>query len=341
MQLRDIALACCPPALWALSYALAKPALEHFPPIFMTSLAYAAAALILLFRSLRAKTPWRAMVGIAALGGALQSILIFTGLTGLPVSTAILIVQSQVPFAVLSAWAICGEKVNVRRLAGMAIVLAGIGLIAGAPEAVHAFGSLALVVLGTLSWGVAQALIRAWGRDDGSTIIGSVTLYATPQLALASLALESGQLKALRTATLLDWSAVLTLAVGGFVVSYSIWYGLMRRYRVRSGHPLCASHAAGGRRLRRGAFRRTALHSHFGRRIGRAERPGVHPQGVDGGQEAADGGNMTIGCRWDSPAGAAARSSLRNVLNAKCASGSSPPLKGVFKRRMRSSTSNC
>jgi O-acetylserine/cysteine efflux transporter len=232
MQLRDIALACCPPALWALSYALAKPALEHFPPIFMTSLAYAAAALILLFRSLRAKTPWPAMVAIAALGGALQSILIFTGLTGLPVSTAILIVQSQVPFAVLSAWAICGEKVNVRRLAGMAIVLAGIGLIAGAPEAVHAFGSLALVVLGTLSWGVAQALIRARGRDDASTIIGSVTLYATPQLALASLVLESGQLKALRTATLLDWSAVLTLAVGGFVVSYSIWYGLMRRYRV-------------------------------------------------------------------------------------------------------------
>ena len=51
MQLRDIAIACCPPALWALSYALAKPALDHFPPIFMMSLAYAAAALILLFRS--------------------------------------------------------------------------------------------------------------------------------------------------------------------------------------------------------------------------------------------------------------------------------------------------
>ena len=43
------------------------------------------------------------MVVIAALGGALQSILIFTGLTGLPVSTVILIVQSQAPFAVPSA----------------------------------------------------------------------------------------------------------------------------------------------------------------------------------------------------------------------------------------------
>ena len=55
MQLRDIALACGPPALWALSYALAKPALEHFPPIFLTSQAYAAAALIRLFRSQRGR----------------------------------------------------------------------------------------------------------------------------------------------------------------------------------------------------------------------------------------------------------------------------------------------
>jgi O-acetylserine/cysteine efflux transporter len=232
MRARDIVLACCPPALWALSFALAKPALEHFPPIFMTSVAYAAAALILLPRSLRAKTPWRAMLTIAGLGGALQGILIFTGLRGLPASTAILVVQSQVPFAILSAWAICGEKLNVRRLSAMVIVLAGIGLIAGAPEAVHAFGSLALVVIGTLSWGVGQALIRAWGRDDGSTMIGSVTLYAAPQLALASLVLESGQLDAVRTATLLDWSAVLTLALGGFVVAYSIWYELVQRYRV-------------------------------------------------------------------------------------------------------------
>ena len=62
--------------------------------------------------------------------------------------------------------------------------------------------------------------------------------HATPQLVLASLALKSAQLKALRTATLLDWSAVLTLAVGGFIVSYSIWYGLMRRYRVDQVTPI-------------------------------------------------------------------------------------------------------
>jgi O-acetylserine/cysteine efflux transporter len=44
--------------------------------------------------------------------------------------------------------------------------------------------------------------------------------------------LERGQIEALRSATLVVWLAVLVLAVGGYVVAYSIWYAMMRKYRV-------------------------------------------------------------------------------------------------------------
>jgi O-acetylserine/cysteine efflux transporter len=232
MRPRDIAFACCPPVLWALSYVLAKPAMAHFPPLFMVGLAYGVAALILLHRSLKTKTAWSAMFTIAAFGGTIQSGLIFAGLNRLPASTAILVVQSQVPFAVLSAWAICGERPDPRRFLGVAIVLVGIVLIAGAPEAVSALDALGLVLLGTLSWGISQALVRAIGRDDGPTTIGALTLYAAPQLIITSLFLETGQLESLKTATRDVWIAVIVLAVGGYVVAYSIWYGLMQRYRV-------------------------------------------------------------------------------------------------------------
>jgi O-acetylserine/cysteine efflux transporter len=232
MRPKDIALACCPPALWALSYVMAKPAIAHFPALFMVGLAYGVGALILLRQSLKAKTAWWAMFAIAAFGGTIQSALIFAGLNRLPASTAILVVQSQVPFAVLSAWAICGERPDPRRLLGVAIVLIGIVLIAGAPEAVSALDALALVLLGTLSWGISQALVRALGRDDGPTTIGALTLYAAPQLIVASLFLETGQLESLQTATWDVWIAVIVLALGGYVVAYSIWYGLMQRYRV-------------------------------------------------------------------------------------------------------------
>jgi hypothetical protein len=58
MRPKDIALACCPPALWALSYVMAKPAIAHFPALFMVGLAYGVGALILLRQSLKTKTAW-------------------------------------------------------------------------------------------------------------------------------------------------------------------------------------------------------------------------------------------------------------------------------------------
>ena len=232
MRPRDIAFACCPPILWGVSYTLAKPALAHFPPIFMMALVYGLCALLLFKRSIRARTRWPALVAIAAFGGAIQSSLIFMGIAGLPASTAILVVQAQVPCAVLCAWAFGRERLNLRRGIAIVIALSGIAVIAGAPEAAGAFAAVVLVLIGTLSWGVSQALIRIHGRDDGQTMTGALALYATPQLLVASFLLESGQVAAARTAALGDWGAVVILSVGGFVLAYSIWYGLMQGYRI-------------------------------------------------------------------------------------------------------------
>jgi O-acetylserine/cysteine efflux transporter len=232
MTPRSFALACLPPTLWALCYVFAKPAIAHFPPLFMVTLAYAASAAILLPKTLKSRTPWWAMFAIAAFGGSIQSGLIFWGLQGLPASTAVLVVQSQVPFAILCAWALCGERPRARRVLGVAVVFAGIVLVAGSPEAIGSPWPLAAVLLGTLSWGVSQAMIRSFGRDDGPTTIGALTAYAAPQMFVLSLIFERGQIGLLRSASSTVWIAVLVLAIGGYVVAYSIWYALMKVYRV-------------------------------------------------------------------------------------------------------------
>ena len=232
MTPRSFALACLPPTLWALCYVSAKPAIAHFPPLFMVALAYAASAVILLPKTLKSRTPWWAMFSIATFGGSIQSGMIFWGLQGLPASTAVLVVQSQVPFAILCAWALCGERPQTRRVLGVCIVFAGIVFVAGAPEAVGSPWPLAAVLLGTLSWGVSQAMIRSLGRDDGPTTIGALTAYAAPQMIVLSLLFEQGQIGSLRSASPTVWVAVLVLAIGGYVVAYSIWYALMKVYRV-------------------------------------------------------------------------------------------------------------
>lgn len=232
MKAKDVALACCPPALWGISYALAKPATDHFPPIFMMTMVYGLTAIALYRPNRRPLTRRRYLFLIAAFGGAIQSSLIFTGISGLPAATAILAVQAQVPFAVLAAWIIGGERLEIKRLVGIGISGIGIIVIAGAPEATGNLLPLGLVLLGTLSWGLSQGLARRLSRDAGRTLTAAIMTYAAPQMLGASLVLESGQTMALQTASWRDWFAVGLLSIGGFAIAYSIWYGLLQRYRV-------------------------------------------------------------------------------------------------------------
>jgi O-acetylserine/cysteine efflux transporter len=211
----------------------AKPGLDHFPPLLFTGIVYAIAALLLWRPGEPVKTPRLVLIAIAALGGAIQSGFVFAGLAGLPASLASLAVQLQVPFAVLAAAAICGERLSFPRTLGILIAFAGVALASGAigSGSVRAY-PLLLMVVGTMSWGVAQALIRRFGRDQGRLVIASITRYAAPMLLAMSAVLEHGQLAALSSAGVIHWMSAAALAIGGFVVAYSIWYALLSRYRV-------------------------------------------------------------------------------------------------------------
>ena len=232
MSPRDVLWATMPPLLWAIAYTVAKPAMERFPPMFLMSMVYAVTALALYRPWVRVRTPLLPLMAAATLGTSLQSALIFSGIARVPVVTAILADQSQVPFAGLAAWLFGLERANIRRLFGVVVALAGVTLIVGLPDAVGESVGLLLIVLGTLSWGIAQAIIRASSQDAGPRLMGITAAIGAPQLFILSLALETGQAEALRQATPTEWFELAVLAVGGFVAAYSIWYGLLRRHRL-------------------------------------------------------------------------------------------------------------
>jgi O-acetylserine/cysteine efflux transporter len=65
----------------------------------------------------------------------------------------------------------------------------------------------------------------------------AMAAIAAPQTLLLSSFLETGQKQALLNANIFDWAAVAVLALGGFVVAHTIWYGLLWRYRVDQDTP--------------------------------------------------------------------------------------------------------
>jgi O-acetylserine/cysteine efflux transporter len=234
----DVVLALIVPVLWGFGFAIAKPIVAHFPPLMLMAMTYGITAICLCRRIPSIKTPFLPMNLLAFFIATLQAGLLFYGLQGLPASTAVLLLQASVPFSVLLAWPIAGERPTLARLVGMAVSFAGIVVIVGAPAETSSTYHALLLLGGALAWALGQAGSKRISRDDGTTLTAAISLYALPQMTLASVLLESGQWAAVTSATPIDWLRFAVFALLGFVLAYTIWYNLLSRYRVDQVIPI-------------------------------------------------------------------------------------------------------
>ncbi|MEE9209410.1 MAG: EamA family transporter, partial [Kiloniellales bacterium] len=209
----DVLMGLAVPLIWGLGVVFAKAAIEHFPPILLMALRFTLTALVLVWF---VKPPWRVLRQLAAIAfvsAAIQYSLTFNGLRGVDASTAVLVLQIEVPFLVLLGAVLLHERVGLRKWLGIAIALAGVGLIAGEPRLGQAWGSLALLVGGAFSWALGQIMVRRLGEIGGLTMIAWVAVFAAPQLFVFSLVFERDHLAAIVSADWVVWSTVVYLGV--------------------------------------------------------------------------------------------------------------------------------
>ena len=232
MKPLDVARGLAVPMLWAVGFTAAKPTVAHFPPLLMLAFAYGVTGLCLARNLTRIETPFWRLFLVSALVTTVQGGLVFSGLSQLPASTAVLLLQVGVPFSVLFAWPLAGERPTAIRLCGIALAFAGIAIVAGAPRAATSWVPVLLVGGGTAVWALGQAAARRLSRDHGAVFLAGISVTAVPQALFASALLESGQWTAIRTATPADWAGLATVILAAYLAAYTIWYGLLRRYRV-------------------------------------------------------------------------------------------------------------
>ena len=126
MTRRQILLALLPPLFFGTGFTIAKPAVQHFPPLFMMLVVYGGIAIVLgLTHREKLKTPLSSIIAISAFAVTIQGALLFWGLKSdaMPATAANLILQIQIPFAVLLDWLIMKEKLDGRKAAGTALRL--------------------------------------------------------------------------------------------------------------------------------------------------------------------------------------------------------------------------
>jgi O-acetylserine/cysteine efflux transporter len=223
--------------IWGFNFAVAKFGLREFSPMFLMCLRFVGVAVVLLPF---VRVPWGQMKEIFILSvllGSLHFPLMFTGLTGVDAATASIAIQLQVPFSSILAAVLYRDKLGWKRGLGMAISFGGVIVIAGEPRALDNTFYLGLVILAALVFSIVNIQIKRIGNINGFTLNGWMAVMAAPQLLAATLIMETGQWEQLRSATWLGWSSIAYMAVMVTIVSYLMWYPLVRKYPVNQTMP--------------------------------------------------------------------------------------------------------
>lgn len=230
MKIKTLALGLAAPLFWGTGLTLAKPAVTHFPPLFMMLLVYGAIALVMLVTVReKIKTPWKSVQLIAAFAVTIQGAFLFWGLRGVEATTANLVLQTQVPMAVLLGWMMTGEALNARKLIGMAVALVGVAIVIGLPEQRPPMFPVALIIVGAFFWALGQVFAQKLAKDSGVVLLKANAVASTPQLFIATALIETGQIESITSAGPIEWATLAFVGIVGFYFAYIAWFSLLRR----------------------------------------------------------------------------------------------------------------
>ena len=223
--------------IWGMGFVIAKAAMEHFSPILLMALRFTLTALCMIWFFRPDPKLFNKLFWIAFVSAAIQYSLTFTGVSGIDASTAALLIQLEVPFAILLAAVVLGDKLTIRQGVGVSLAFCGAILIVGEPKLANNMRYVLMVIGGGFAWSLGQIMIKILGVTGGFSLISSVAVFAAPQLFIASYLLEDNQIEQIITASPAAWAAVVYLGLVMTALGYAMWYRLLGLYDVNMVMP--------------------------------------------------------------------------------------------------------
>lgn len=215
---------------WGLNFVVIKIGLPELPPLLMLALRFSLAAALLVPFVRPPTGQIGSILRISVILGFFHFGLLFWGLTRVEAALGAVVIQLQLPFAVILAMVLLNERPSARSLAGTVIAFAGVILIASRAEFSGDMVYLLMIVLAAAAWAFSNIPIKRLGPINVFTLNGWISLFAAPQLFALSMMLESGQWTALMTAGWRGYGAVAYMAVISTIAVYGMWYYLLGKY---------------------------------------------------------------------------------------------------------------
>ncbi len=239
MPLRDLLLAISVPLLWGVGFVVTKPGMEVFPPMLINGLRWSLSGLILVWFFPIPKKYLINIFMVSIISCTLQYSLTFSGLNLIDASSAVLFVQSEVPFGVLIAYFYLKEKPIFKNILGLIIAFVGLIVLSGSPNLAGKYIGVILVLCGAFTWSLGQILIKPISEKiNGFVLTAWVGIFAGPQLILCSQLIEGNVYQNILEADFNAWLIVLYLGILMNALGYSIWYYVLGKYSINKILPV-------------------------------------------------------------------------------------------------------
>ena len=235
MSVRDTFLALLVPIVLGFGFVIAKPAMESFPPLLLNGLRWSLSGLIMFYFFPFPKKFLKQMIFISFVGCTLQYGLSYSGLNIIDGTSATLFVQAEIPFGILIAFLLLGERPPLKNIIGLVIAFIGIYILAGNPNLEGQMIGVIFILTAAFLWSFAQVLAKDISEKIGGLALTAwLGVFAGPQCIIASYFIEGNTLDFIFNATKESWIIVIYLAVGMNLIGYSCWYSVLSRNPVNN-----------------------------------------------------------------------------------------------------------
>ena len=229
MTFKDTLIASLVPIFLGFGFVIAKPAMEHFPPILLMGLRFTFAASILIWWFPIPRGYLKKIFIASLIANTLQYSVTYTGLNLIDASAAVLLVQTEVPFGVLFAYFMLKEKPTIRSLIGITVAFVGVYILTGSPNLEGKFLGIFLTILGSAIWALGQVLVKPLSKEISPlTLVAWLAIFSGPILIFLSSILDGNTINYIKSANFNSWAIAFYLGFFMQPVTYGCFYYVLK-----------------------------------------------------------------------------------------------------------------
>tara|TARA_B110000438_G_scaffold275023_1_gene295657 strand:- start:104 stop:973 length:870 start_codon:yes stop_codon:yes gene_type:complete len=239
MKTKDIFIALLVPVVLGFGFVIAKPAMQYFPPYLLMGMRFSIPALLLVWWFPLPKGLYFDLFRVSLIGSALQYGLTYTGLNIIDASSAVLLVQLEVPFGIIIAFFLLKEIPTIKNIVGLIIAFIGVFILTGAPNLEGKYLGVFLVMSGAFTWALGAVMAKPLSKKIGAfALMTWLCVFSGPMLLLVSFIFDGNPMKYILSANMNSWLTVIFLGFFMQPIGYAAWYYVLGRYPVNKIMPV-------------------------------------------------------------------------------------------------------